>query len=93
MFAQAQCGTQGLVIPAPAGPAAQLTDLDDKGNILGWFVSGSGFSGFLLSQGTLTHFRFPGSADTFANDINKNSVIVGSYDLVANGPQHAFRRR
>ena len=90
LSAQAQCGTQGLVIPAPAGPAAQLTDLDDKGDILGWFVSGSGFSGFLLSQGTLTHFRFPGSADTFANDINKNSVIVGSFDLATNGQMHAF---
>ncbi len=93
MFAQAQCGTQGLVIPAPAGPGAQLTDLDDKGNILGWFASGSGFSGFLLSQGTLAHFRFPGSADTFPRDINKNSVIVGSFDLAANGPMHAFMVR
>ena len=92
-FAQAQCGTQGLVIPAPAGPGAQLTDLDDKGNILGWFASGAGFSGFLLSQGTLAHFRFPGSADTFPNDVNKNSVIVGFYDLVANGPTHAFMVR
>ena len=95
LFAQttAQCGTQGLVIPAPAGPGAQLTDLDDKGNILGLYSSGTGFSGFLLSQGTLAHFRFPGSADTFPRDINKNSVIVGSYDLVANGPQHAFMVR
>jgi hypothetical protein len=89
----AQCGTQGLVIPAPAGPNSQLTDLDDKGNILGWFVSGPGTAGFLLSQGTLAHFRFPGSVETLPRDMNKNSVIVGSYDLVANGPQHAFMVR
>lgn len=92
-FAQAQCGTQSLVIPAPAGPAALLTDLDDKGNILGQYISGSGFAGFLLVQGTLSHFRFPGSVDTFPRDINKSSVIVGSFDLATNGPLHAFMVR
>lgn len=90
LFAQTQCGVQGLVIPAPANPNAQLTDLDDKGNILGWFSSGSEFSGFLLVQGTLSHFKFPGSSDTFPRDINKNSVIIGSFDMGLSGPVHAF---
>lgn len=92
-FAQAQCGVQGLAIPAPASPSAQLSDLDDKGNVLGVFASGPGFAGFLLSHGTLTHFRFPGSADTFPRDINNNSVIVGVFDLATGGPLHAFMVR
>jgi probable HAF family extracellular repeat protein len=87
LFAQAQCGTQVLTIPSPAGTFTQVTDLDDKGDILGKLISNSGTSitGFLFSQGVFTHFRFPGSAETIPLDINRNSVIVGSFDQ-----EHAF---
>jgi probable HAF family extracellular repeat protein len=93
LFAQAQCGTQILTIPSPAGTFTQVTDLDDKGDILGKLVTNSGTSitGFLFSQGVFTHFRFPGSVETIPLDINRNSVIVGSFDLPATGAQeHAF---
>ncbi|HEY2360778.1 MAG TPA: hypothetical protein VGK36_06670 [Candidatus Angelobacter sp.] len=43
--------------------------------------SNSNTTGFLFSNGTFTHFRFPGSADTFPQDINKNGVIVGWFDV------------
>jgi len=93
LFAQAQCGTQTVTIPSPAGTFTQVTDLDDKGGILGKLISNSGTSitGFLFSQGVFTHFRFPGSGETIPLDINKNSVIVGSFDLPATGARdHAF---
>jgi hypothetical protein len=96
LFAQAQCGTQFITIPSPAGTHTQVTDLDDKGGILGKLISNSGTSitGFLFSQGVFTHFRFPGSTSTTPLDINRNSVIVGSFTLAATGAQdHAFMVR
>jgi uncharacterized membrane protein len=78
-----KCGFQNLTIPAPAGTTTSPTALNDNGAIVGLLNSGSGTSfhttGFLFSGGKFTHFRFPGSADTFANDINKNGVIVGTF--------------
>ena len=87
LFAQAKCGTQPVIIPSPPGTHTQVTDLDDKGGILGKLISNSGTSitGFLYSQGVFTHFRFPGSVETIPMDINRNSVIVGSFDQ-----EHAF---
>ena len=43
--------------------------------------SGANFHtiGFLFSGGKFAHFRFPGSADTFPQDMNKNGVIVGTF--------------
>jgi probable HAF family extracellular repeat protein len=87
-----KCGFQNLTIPSPAGTTTSPTALNDNGAIVGLLNSGTGANfhttGFLFSGGTFTHFRFPGSADTFANDINKNGVIVGSF-RGANG-QGAF---
>jgi hypothetical protein len=78
-----KCGFQNLVIPSPAGTTTSPTALNDNGAIVGLLNSGSGTSfhttAFLFSGGNFTHFRFPGSADTFANDMNKNGVIVGTF--------------
>lgn len=78
-----KCGFQNLVIPAPAGTITSPSALNDNGAIVGSLSSGSGATfhtiGFLFSAGNFTHFRFPGSADTFANDMNKNGVIVGTF--------------
>jgi hypothetical protein len=97
LFAQAQCGEQSVTIPVPAGSQPIPTDLSDTGAILGLMITPNGTiqttTGFLFNQGTFTHFRFPGSADTFPRDINKSAVIVGSFDLTAGGPQHAFMVR
>lgn len=89
-----KCGFQSITIPAPAGSTTTPTDLSDTGAILGLLGSGSGANfhttGFLFSGGTFSHFRFPGSADTFPHDINKNSVIVGSFDTATGSGQHSF---
>lgn len=78
-----KCGFQNLTIPSPAGTTTSPTALNDNGAIVGLLNSGSGATshtiGFLFSNGNFAHFRFPGSADTFANDINKNGVIVGTF--------------
>jgi probable HAF family extracellular repeat protein len=78
-----KCGFQNLIIPAPNGTSTTPVALNDNGAIVGLLNSGSGVTfhttGFLFSNGNFTHFRFPGSADTFANDMNKNGVIVGTF--------------
>jgi hypothetical protein len=90
--ATGKCRFQNLIIPSPAGTTTSPTGLNDNGAIVGLLNQGTGANfhtiGFLFSGGNFTHFRFPGSSDTFANDINKNGVIVGSF-RGANG-QGAF---
>ena len=90
----AKCGFQTLTIHSPAGTTTSPGDINDNGAIVGLLGSGSGatfhFSGFLLANGKLTSFKFPGSADTFANDINKKNVIVGSFDTTGGNGQRAF---
>jgi uncharacterized membrane protein len=84
-FAQAgattgKCAFQTLNFPPPAnhgGPVA----LNDVGAILGGFADQNSGHGFLLYQGKLTTFMFPGSANTRASDISRNGNIVGSYDV------------
>jgi hypothetical protein len=78
-----KCGFQDLIIPAPAGSITSPSGLNDNGAIVGLLSNSSDTNphttGFLLSNGNFTHFRFPGSTDTFPNDINKNGVIVGTF--------------
>jgi probable HAF family extracellular repeat protein len=89
-----KCGFQHLTIPAPAGTTATPTALNDNGAIVGLLGSGSGMnfhlSGFLFSGGVFTHFSFPGAANTFPHGINKQGVIVGSFDTATGNGQSAF---
>jgi hypothetical protein len=89
-----KCGFQKLTIPSPAGTTTSPTDLNDNGAIVGFLFSGSGATfhttGFLFSGGKFTHFRFPGSADTFPHSINTHGTIVGSFDQTGVSGQHAF---
>jgi probable HAF family extracellular repeat protein len=92
--ATGKCGIQKLTINSPAGTTATPMDLNDNGAIVGFLGSGSGanfrITGFLLSGGKFTSFRFPGSRDTFPQDINKQGVIVGSFDTATGNGQSAF---
>src|ERR1041385_3800602 len=85
-----KCGFQNLIIPAPTNTITTPAALNDKGAIVGGlsnkFETNPHTTGFLLSNGIFTRFRFPGSADTFPSDINKNGVIVGSFDFVSGHP-------
>jgi probable HAF family extracellular repeat protein len=89
-----KCGFQNLIIPSPAGTTTAPTGLNDNGAIVGFLEQGTGanfhITGFFFSGGNFSHFRFPGSADTFPHDINKNGVIVGSFDVTGGNGQRAF---
>jgi uncharacterized membrane protein len=84
-----KCSFQTVNIPAPANlgsPAA----LNDSGAIVGSFLDSKFNShGFLLFQGKLTTFMFPGSTSTTVRDMNATGTIVGEFN-VGLSPQHAF---
>jgi len=73
--ASAQTGTcsfQPLNIPAPASGGIPLA-LNDAGAIVGQFIdSHNAGHGYLLFQGRLSTFKFPGSVSTSAFDISRN---------------------
>ena len=78
-----KCSFQTVNIPAPAN-LGSVAALNDSGAITGTFADSTFHShGFLLFQGKLTTFMFPGSTDTTARDINRTGTIVGDY--IANG--------
>jgi uncharacterized membrane protein len=91
-FAQTgKCSFQALNFPPPAtngGPIA----LNDVGAILGGFADSQGVGHeFLLFQGKVTKFSFPGAVSTGANDISRNGIIVGNFSVNAgDGDQHPF---
>jgi hypothetical protein len=62
----AKCGFQTLNIQGPPGTRTRPLELSDKGAIVGFLQQGTDANlhttGFLLSDGKFTHFRFPGSS-------------------------------
>jgi len=89
--ATGKCTFQTLNIPATAGSNPTPLALNDTGAIVGEMsTSTHNIVGFLFSGGRFTHFRFPGSADTFPHDINRFGVIVGSFDTAGGSGQRAF---
>jgi uncharacterized membrane protein len=89
-----KCGFQKLTINSPAGTTATPTDINDNGAIVGLLGSGSGVNfhlkGFLVSGGKFSSFKFPGSANSEAFNINKQGVIVGAFDAFNGNGQNAF---
>jgi uncharacterized membrane protein len=84
-----KCSFQTINIPAPAnlGSAAAL---NDSGAIAGTFEDSNFHTrGFLLFQGKLTTFMFPGSTTTDVHDMNATGTIVGEFK-VGVAPQRAF---
>jgi uncharacterized membrane protein len=92
-----KCGFQNLTIHSPAGTSATPTALNDKGSIVGFLGEGSGTANFRIigfyqqSSGKFASFNFPGARDTLARDINKNGLIVGSWDTTNSNGQRAFK--
>jgi hypothetical protein len=89
-FAQSgKCSFQKLSFPPPA-TNGQPVALNDLGGIAGNFIDSKNAShGFLLYQGKLTTFKFPGSVSTSVSDMSRNGIIVGEY-FNADGKGHAF---
>jgi probable HAF family extracellular repeat protein len=85
-----KCGFQTLSFPPPA-TKGQAVALNDSGAIVGSYGDAQNVShGFLLYQGRLTSFMFPGSSGTTATDISRNGIIVGGYSVANDPKQHAF---
>jgi uncharacterized membrane protein len=66
-----------------AGAVTWASGISNSGLIVGYYQTGpvtGPFSGFLLSQGTYTTLRVPGSISTQALGINQAGQIVGNYD-------------
>jgi len=72
------------------GASKLATGINNRGDIVGVSTSVSGVtSSWLLSDGQLTSFQFPGGSDTQAFGINSSDEIVGSY-LDGSGVMHGF---
>ncbi len=76
-----------LDFPGSIGTFAQA--INDSGQIVGWYGSGSSSHGFLDSGGVYTLIDFPGSTSTFAQFINDSGQIAGNYDD-SGGQVHGF---
>ncbi len=84
-----KCGFQTITIPAPANHGSPAA-LNDSGAITGSFLDSKFNShGFLLFQGKVTTFMFPGSTTTAVHDMNATGTIVGEFN-VGTTPQRAF---
>jgi uncharacterized membrane protein len=82
-FAQTgKCAFQQLNFPPPANHLPVPTALNDVGAIVGSYLDGNATShGFLLYQGKVSSFMFPGSIRTEALDISRTGIIVGTYNV------------
>jgi uncharacterized membrane protein len=86
-----KCSFQTLNIPVPANSFPAPSAINDVGGIVGTLLTSTRHtSGFLLYQGKLTIFMFPGSTDTFASDLNRTGTIVGEYNVSGSPNTHAF---
>jgi len=86
-FAQAagsttgSCSFQTLNFPAPANRLPSPRAINDAGAIVGSYFGGNTSHGFLLFQGKVASFMFPGSTRTDAWDISRTGIIVGTYNV------------
>jgi probable HAF family extracellular repeat protein len=77
-------------IVIPQSVSASATGINKAGDIVGFSTDSEGdTSSWLLADGHLTAFQFPGGSDTQALGINTSNEIVGSY-LDASGVMHGF---
>jgi uncharacterized membrane protein len=81
-FAQTgKCSFQKLNFPPPANRLPSPRALNDAGAIVGTYFGGNTGHGFLLYQGKVTSFMFPGSTITEAWDISRTGIIVGTFNV------------
>jgi uncharacterized membrane protein len=94
-FAQAgattgKCAFQKLTFPPPAANGTPVA-LNDLGGIAGSFLDSRNVShGFLLYQGKLTTFMFPGSSGTTVTDMSRNGIIVGDFSVAGDPRGHHY---
>jgi hypothetical protein len=85
-----KCAFQKLSFPPPATNANPVA-LNDLGGIAGTFGDSKNLShGFLLYQGRLTTFKFPGSLSTTVSDMSRNGIIVGDFTVAGDPRVHHY---
>lgn len=85
-----KCAFQKLSFPPPATNGNPVS-LNDLGGIAGSFTDSKNVShGFLLFQGRLTTFMFPGSSSTTVTDMSRNGIIVGDFSVAGDPRGHHY---
>jgi probable HAF family extracellular repeat protein len=69
--------------------SGQATDINDKGQVTGFFATATGDDGFVLSGGIRTTLSFPGASVTEALGLNNLGQVVGFYNDAMGNP-HGF---
>jgi probable HAF family extracellular repeat protein len=86
-------GSQLSRLDFPGASTTIPRNLNDKGDIVGYFYDSAGFPhGFSYSQGQWTRIDFPGSVDTVLFGINASGEIVGAFNETQ-PITHGFRLR
>lgn len=90
-FAQTgKCAFQKLSFPPPATNGNPVA-LNDLGGIAGSFLDSKNVGhGFLLYQGRLATFMFPGSVFTSVSDMSRNGIIVGDFTVAGDPKLHHY---
>jgi probable HAF family extracellular repeat protein len=73
---------------AVASPGTSAYGINNVGQVVGRYLSDTGFHGFLYSGGHYINIDHPSASLTFAQGINASGQIVGYYDSSAGG--HGF---
>ena len=88
MAGQAKAQYIYTTIDVPGSSYTQAFGINDSAQIVGEYVAGGIFHGFLLSGGIFTTIDVPASTGTAGDGINHSGQIVGNY--FADGTQHGF---
>ncbi len=70
--------------------SAQATGINNLGDIVGWATDASNNTfGWIMKNGHVSTYQYPGGSDTMAFGVNDHDEIVGTY-LDGSGVQHGF---
>ena len=84
-------GTFNLLGPSlPGGASGQATDINDGGQVTGFYATAAGDNGFLWSAGRLLTLSVPGAAITEALGLNNLGQVVGFFQNTATSNPQGF---
>jgi probable HAF family extracellular repeat protein len=74
----------------PGGASAQATDINDNGQVTGFYATAGGDNGFLWTAGKLMTLSVPGAAITEALGLNNLGQVVGFYQNTLSSNMQGF---